>query len=248
MAAFHLGIQLYTVRDVCAKDFKGTLKALAAMGYQGVEFAGDYGKLDPKELAAFLKESKLVAAGMHVSLADIQDSNSPSYQYAKAIKSPFLTTSLCGQVGPQWKQTIAEVAKAGAVAKAQGLVFTYHNHAQEFQLVDGKIAQDMMFEQTDRGAVSFELDTYWIKAGGQDPIAYINKFAGRVPQVHLKDMDPVDRTFTEVGAGLMDLPAIFAASKKAGAQWIIVEQDTCKRLSIDSARISATNLKKTGLI
>ena len=92
-----------------------------------------------------------------------------------------------------------------------------------------------------------QLDVFWIKAGGQDPADYIRKYPSRVPQVHLKDMDPVDSSFTEVGEGLIDMPGIYDAARQVGAKWMIVEQDACKRPPLESARISIENLQKASL-
>lgn len=247
---FPIGIQLYTVRDACQADFKGTLKAIAAMGYDAVEFAFVYGGMQPQELADFVKSLKLKTAGMHVSLEDIANANSESYRYAAALKSPCITTSLAGEVEKDWVATVKKVDIAGRVALSKGVVFTYHNHAQELSKIavaKGKTALDYMRENTDPKAVQFELDTYWIKKGGQDPVATIQNFKGRAKQIHLKDMDPTDSSFAEVGTGLMDLPGIFKAAKAAGSEWVIVEQDTCKRPALESAKISIDNLKKAGL-
>jgi len=247
---FPIGIQLYTVRDACKDDFKGTLKAIAEMGYNAVEFAWNYGGLEPQELAAYLKSLNLRVAGMHVSLEEIANPASDSYRYAAALKTPCLTTSLAGQVEKDWVETVKKVDQAGRVALSKGVAFTYHNHAQELARIPaagGKTALDYMRDHTDPKAVLFELDTFWIKKGGEEPLATIRNFKGRAKQIHLKDMDPADQTFTEVGNGLMDLPGIFKAAMEAGSEWVIVEQDTCKRPALDSARISITNLKKAGL-
>lgn len=248
MSTPQLGIQLFTVREACGADFKGTLRALAGMGYQGVEFAGNYGGMKPDELAAFLRNVNLRPAGMHVSLADIADPQSDSYRYARAIGSAYVTTSLCGEVQKDWKGIVAQMIQAAAVAKSRGVVFTYHNHAEEFEKVDGVYALDYAFTHSAGSALQFEPDTYWIRKGGEDPVPYLRKFKGRAPQIHLKDMDRNDGSFTEVGNGLMDLPAIFAAGREIGTRWIIVEQDACKRPAIESARISARNLKTMGLV
>jgi len=248
MKRIPLAIQLYTVREDLKQDFKGVLKALADLGYQGVEFAGNYGGMKADELGAFLKSLGLACCGIHAPLAQVLDPDSETYAYAKGLRSPFVTTSLAGEVAKDWLGTIPKVQKAGETARAAGVTFTYHNHAQEFQKIEGKYALDLLFEKTTPDAVKAQLDTYWIKKGGADPVPYIRKYAGRVPQVHLKDMDPSDQSFTEVGAGLMDLPAIFAAAADAGARWIIYEQDTCKRPRLESARISIENLRKAGLV
>jgi len=248
MKKFPLGIQLYNVRDDCKKDFKATVSALAKIGYQGVEFAGIYGGMSPEELAAFLKELRIVCCGLHVPFEHLLDPKSDSYRYAKAVQGPFITTSCAGEVAKDWQGTIAKLREAGRVARSAGLTFTYHNHAQEFQKINGKYALDLLYEAAEPLTVQAELDTYWIRKGGEDPAAYILKYSGRAPQIHLKDMDAADGSFTEVGAGLMDLPAIYAAAEKAGSRWIIYEQDRCKRPPLESAKLTMDNLRKAKLI
>ena len=241
MADFKIGVQLYTVRDALKSDFKGTLKKLAEIGYDGVEFAGIYGEMSPKALAGFLHSVGLQAAGMHVSLDDILNPKSASYEYASAINSSFLTTSLCGEVNKDWTATTDKMVRAAAVAYSKGFIFTYHNHAQEIVVENGVSAQDKILSRI--SMIQFELDTYWIKKGGQDPVSYINKFAGRVPQLHMKDMDKVDGSFAEVGQGCLDVKTIIPTALNAGARWIIVEQDACKRPALESAKMSFDKLK-----
>lgn len=240
-----IGIQLYTVRDACQKDFKGTLKTLADLGYQGVEFAWNYGGMSPREMAKYLQTVGLQCSGMHTSLEEILNPRSDSYNYARALNTSFLTTSLAGEVKKDWTGTVDRMVQAAAVAYSQGFLFTYHNHAEELAEVNGAIALDQAMARP--SLLQFELDTFWVKKGGQDPVSYIRKFAGRAPQVHIKDMDKTDGTFTEVGYGSLDLPAILAAVETSGARWLIVEQDTCKRPALESAKMSIDTLKLAGL-
>jgi sugar phosphate isomerase/epimerase len=241
MADFKIGIQLYTVRDALKSDFKGTLKKLSEIGYDGVEFAWNYGGMNPRELADFLHSVKLQAAGLHTSIDDILNPKSDSYVYARAVNSSFVTTSLAGEVSKDWTATTDKVVQAAAVAYSQGFTFTYHNHAQEITAVNGVSAQDKLLARI--SMLQFELDTYWIKKGGQEPVSYINKFAGRVPQLHMKDMDKADGSFAEVGQGCLDVKEIVSTALNAGARWIIVEQDVCKRPALESAKISFDKLK-----
>lgn len=247
MAKIPVGLQLYTVRETLIRDFKGTLQQIAEFGYKGVEFAGQYGDMEPEALAAFLKEIGLKCCGQHASDKAIQDPASKIYGYAKALGCPYLTTSGCGQVDKDWPGAIETYRQCGAIAKANGCQFTYHNHSQEFTKFDGVYAEDMLFQKTDPSEVQAELDTYWIRRGGPDPVAYIAQYAGRVPQIHLKDMNPITCNITEVGTGLMDLKGIFKVAKEVGAKWIIVEQDTCPGPELDSVRLSMENLKKAKL-
>lgn len=241
MADFKIGIQLYTVRDALKSDFKGTLKKLSEIGYDGVEFAWNYGGMSPRELADFLHSVKLQAAGLHTSIDDILNPKCDSYAYARAINTSFVTTSLCGEVSKDWKATTDKIVQGASVAYSQGFTFTYHNHAQEITPENGVSAQDKLLSRI--SLLQFELDTYWIKKGGQEPVPYINKFAGRVPQLHMKDMDKTDGSFAEVGQGCLDVKAIVSTALESGARWIIVEQDTCKRPALESAKMSFDKLK-----
>jgi sugar phosphate isomerase/epimerase len=84
-----------------------------------------------------------------------------------------------------------------------------------------------------------------VQHGGEDPVAYLERYAGRVPLLHLKDMAPgEDRAFAEVGEGILDIPGILQAAEKAGTEWIIVEQDVCRRPPLESVRLSLENLKE----
>ena len=243
MASTPVGIQLYTVRQDCRDDFEGTLKALAEMGYEGVEFAGEYGGMSPDDLAGFLGELGLRACGLHAPKNEVDDSASQAYAYARGTGCEYITTRLAGDVEKDWPAAIALVQRAGRAAAQCGIQFTYHNHAQEFQRIDGEYALDMLYAQTDPQEVAAELDTHWIARGGCDPADYIRKYAGRVPQLHLKDIGPNDE-FIEIGNGVLDLPGVLAAAHDAGSKWIIYEQDRCEGAPIESARTSIVNLRK----
>lgn len=247
MARLPIGIQLYTVRSLLQEDFQGTLKALAEMGYRGVEFAWNYGGMSPQELTAFLKELGLEVCGFHMKENQAVAADSEDYRYASGLGSPFVTLSMAAHVAKDWDAAVAEVVRASRLATESGFTFTYHNHFQEFKRIGGRYALDILYERTDPAQVKAELDTYWIRKGGEDPVAVIRKYAGRVPQIHLKDMNPDNGDFAPIGEGLMDLPAIFAAAEEAKAQWMIYEQDSCQGSPLDSAATSIENLKKAGL-
>ena len=236
-----LGIQLYSVRGDCERDFRGTLEALARMGYDGVEFAWNYGGMAPRDLARFLQKTGLHTAGLHVSIGDILDPASDGYAYARALNSPFITTSLAGEVASRWLPTLDQMVQAGAVAHSQGFIFTYHHHAEEFASVNGAAALDLALARP--SLYQFELDTHWIKKGGQDPVSTLRRYAGRSPQVHIKDWT-ADLGFVEVGCGLLDLPKTVQTAVESGARWLIVEQDQAVGSTLDSARTSIGNLKK----
>jgi len=119
-------------------------------------------------------------------------------------------------------------------------------------LVDGVPPLDYMYKTISADVLKAEIDTYWIKTGGQDPVAYIRKYAGRIPYLHIKDRKtdaPAGerRAFTEIGAGCLDWDAIFAEAGKAGVEWYLVEQDQTDTTPLDSARKSIEFLKSRGM-
>lgn len=246
MAAQPIGIQLFTVREQLKEDYRGTLEELAQMGYSAVELGMGFGGMPPAELAAFLEGIGLKACGLHAGLDNLLDAKSEVYDYAEAVGTPYMTTGLLHEVEKDWHAAMDGVMRAAEVVKGRGFTFTYHNHAEELLDVDGVPALDLLYDQSDPDSVHFELDTYWLHRGGKDPVAYIRKYAGRLPQLHLKDMDPDDGSFTEIGEGLMDLAAIFSAAEEAGVDWVIYEQDRWKRPPLESCRMSIANLKKLG--
>jgi sugar phosphate isomerase/epimerase len=243
-----VALQLYTVRDETAKDFKGTVRKVAQMGYAGIEMSGD-GGLSMTEMKELLAETRLKVAGSHVGLERFEKDLANLLAFYKAtgtqfVGVPALPGDLRNPAG--YKKAAASLNKIGAEMQKAGLVLYYHNHAFEFEAMDGQRGIDVLLGETDPALVKFEVDVYWVCYGGQDPAAFIRAHSGRFPLIHLKDMKGTgkERTYTEVGEGLLDFQAIFTASEAQGAAWYIVEQDICARPTLESAKLSLDNLKK----
>jgi sugar phosphate isomerase/epimerase len=245
-----VALQLYTVRDEMAKDFKGTVRKVAQLGYAGVEFAGT-GGLSATEMSDLLAETRLKPAGSHIGLDKFEKQLDQEIAYNKAIGNAFvgvpaLPNDLRNPAG--FHKVAAALNKIGATLKQAGLTLYYHNHAFEFDTTQGARGMDILFQETDPALVAFECDVYWVHYAGEDAAALIRQHAGRYPIIHLKDMTGTgeSRTWAEVGEGSIDFQPIFSASEAQGAQWYIVEQDRCARPSLESAGISLKNLRKWG--
>ena len=250
MPTIPVALQLYTVRDQLAIDFKGTVRKVAQMGYAGVELAGT-GGLDVSEMRDLLSETGLQPAGSHVGLDVFESDLDGTISYNLAIGNPYVgVPALSGELrNPAGFHDAAR--RMNAIAKevtAAGLTFYYHNHAFEFEVIDGVRGIDILYGETDPELVKLEIDVYWVAFAGEDPATLIRAHPGRFPLIHLKDMvgRGEDRTFAEIGEGTLDFGPIFAAGEEGGAAWYIVEQDTCQRPSLESARISIDNLRKWG--
>ncbi len=244
-----IAIQLYSVRDEVAADFKGTLRAIKEMGYEGVEFAGLHG-LSAKEVKALCAEVGLVPISAHVPYYDmVADPEGVLKTYAEIgcryVAIPYLTPE-CRPGTDGFAGVVENAAMLGKVARDLGMTLLYHNHDFEFEKIDGKYALEVLYDTVPAELLKTELDTCWVRVGGEEPAAYVRKFSGRAPVVHLKDyaggksehmyeligiesdeQAPEENPFEfrPVGSGVQDMPAIIAAAEAAGAEWLVVEQD-----------------------
>ncbi len=246
-----IALQLYTLRDETAKDFPGTVRKVAKMGYSGIELAGT-GGLSAAEMCDLLAETGLKVAGSHVMVNLFQEQLDELIAYYSAIGAKYVgIPALPGELRTvEGFKTVARLMNsAGKTMQDAGLALYYHNHAFEFDDLGGGVrGMDILWNETDPAVAFFEIDCYWAVHAGIDPAETIKAHAGRYPLIHLKDMVGTGdaHTFAEVGEGTIDLQPVFAASEAQGAVWYIVEQDRCARPSLESAQLSATNLKRWG--
>ncbi|HSV74759.1 MAG TPA: sugar phosphate isomerase/epimerase [Chthonomonadales bacterium] len=251
MGKLPIAVQLYTLRDDAAKDFPAVLKQVAGLGYAGVELAGTHG-MAAADLKRLLDDLGLKAVGSHTGIEQLETELSAVLDYNEAIGNPYVVCPWMPEERRQsadgWKRAAETLAGIGEACQTRGMRLCYHNHAFEFERFNGATGLDILFGGAPAAALGSELDTYWVRYGGEDPVAYLRKLAGRVPLVHLKDMlGDESRGFAEVGEGVMDWPTIAAEAGAAGAEWLIVEQDVCQRPPIESVEISLRNLRRMGI-
>jgi len=240
-----IALQLYTVRDETERDFLGTLEKVAKMGYKGVEFAG-YGDITAKQMNSSLKELGLVATASHAGMKLLQEKLDEAIEYSLEIGSKYIVCSSnrCETMDDFLKSS-EFFDQVGEKCRANGLSLGYHNHDFEFVKVNGEYALDLLFSKTKPENLFAEIDTCWVYFAGVDPSAYVRKYSGRCPLIHLKDLKVRgEKVFTEVGSGIIDVRSVIKASEEYGAEWMIVEQDSASIPTLDSARISLDNLKK----
>lgn len=251
MGRIPVALQMYTLRDDAGKDFIGTLKRVAALGYAGVEFAGTYG-MAAAELKKVTDDLGLQVVGSHVGLETLESDLSAALDYNAALGNRYIVCPYLSEdrrkSGDAYRRLGETFNKIGEACQARDMQFCYHNHAFEFETFDGQTGFDILFGATDPKLVQAELDVYWVAYGGADPLEIIRRFRGRAPLIHLKDMAKDEkRSFAEVGEGTLDFDAICAAAAEGGAVSFIVEQDVCARPPLESVEISLRNLKAKGL-
>lgn len=240
-----IGLQLYTVREELEKDFIGTLERLAQMGYQGVEFAG-YGGLTPQEMKSLLERLGLVAVGSHVGWDQLVNHLDEHIEMNRAIGNdklicPFLEQERYSTV-EALAETIDMLKQAVERLAAHGMKLGYHNHDFEFTTKhDGVTVEEMILSAFPEDQLFSELDVCWVQYSGNDPIEWINKLTGRLPVIHLKDLDRTEdgKPLTvELGKGELPLRAVAEAAQAAGAEWLLVEQDETQRDALVSVEAS----------
>lgn len=262
---FPIALQLYSVRDEMAADFEGTLKKVKNLGYDGVEFAGLYGKT-ASEVKKLCEEIDITPISAHVPFADMIQNPEILKAYAeigcKYVVIPYLTEEY--RPGSEKFSEVIEGARIlGKKANELGMKLAYHNHDFEFQKINGEYALDILYKEVSAELLETQLDTCWVNVGGENPARYIEKYAGRVNILHLKDfvggksenmyaligIDGGEEKNTDgkfefrpLGMGVQNFHEILVAADKSGTKWVVVEQDNpsmnltpieCAKASID---------------
>jgi sugar phosphate isomerase/epimerase len=251
LRAANLGVQLYTVRNTIGADPAGVLKAIQDIGYSEVE--ATYGNLD--KIWPALKETKLKPVSIHLDTALFFEGGAKLDAAMADVKQRGFEYVVLPYIPPEqrggldiFKKLAETLNKSGEKAKAAGMTLCYHNHAFEFEPMQGTTGLALLMKETQKDLVSLELDVFWVSVAGHDPVALLKKYANRVALVHLKDKatgTPVQynervpkETFKEVGSGTVDIPAVLAAAKRAGVKNYFVEQDQTPGDPIESLRES----------
>jgi len=240
-----IGVQLYTVRDLMKEDFDGTIAKVAQVGYKEVEFAGYFGHT-AQQVKDILQKNGLTAPSTHVQYDELDEKFPSVIEFSKTVGMDYI---ICPWIPEElrkspdiWKHASDKFNKCGEQTKKAGMQFGYHNHWFEFLPTNGKLPYDELLKDCDPNLVKMEMDLCWAVAAGADPVKYFEKYPGRFPLVHVKDLktkpkitsggaqnygDTVD--LTEVGSGIIDWKRIFAHSQQAGIKHYIVEHDHPKQ-------------------
>jgi sugar phosphate isomerase/epimerase len=242
------GLELYSVRNLLTKDIPGTLKMVQEVGYKEVEVVYDHwGHATERELRSYLDRAGLKCTSAFYPAERYMQAFGAVVDGAKALGVEYL---VCGNVPGAFDKSktlshedFRQAAKLfnewASKLRAVGLRFAYHNHDYEFHLDDGKPAYDTLISGTQPGLVDFEIDVFWVKRGGQDPVAYLEGFPARFRLLHLKDMrkgtpagdfsvGTSDEASVPLGEGILDMPAILRAGKRAGVERYYVEDESAE--------------------
>ena len=245
--------QLIVFGERNSTDIAGVLKDVAAAGFPAIEAGNMFASYGEATTRQLLEENGLRVSGAHFGYGEYADPEKlvAHIEYAKAIGLKHLMCS--GVADLKSVQGYKESSKVfNAVGKQladNGLVFNYHNHAWEFDDLGGVNGMQILAEETDPALVKFNIDVYWLYYGKQDIVGFIQKHADRAGYFHFKDGRRIEEEgksrpeFLELGRGVVDLKAAFAAAQEAGAEWIVAEQDNTKLPHLEAVTISRAYLR-----
>lgn len=273
MKKFKLGLQLYSVRDKMKENMEETLKAVKAMGYNCVEFAGYFGK-SANEVRSLLDKYGLECASVHQTYDVFLDKPKENIEYLKTLGTKYCAIPWMGienHKGHEGFEKAAEdITRTAKILKDAGIQMLYHNHNFEFEKYDGKYLIDWLYETIPSELLRPEFDTCWIKYAGEDPVKYLRKYKDYIDVVHLKDFisagtgtgpvfelidsdgNPIKPTngsqndfmYVPVGSGKQNFKEIISVCDEIGAEYLIVEQDNWYNAdSLECAKKSIDYLK-----
>lgn len=243
-----IAVQLYTVREALAKDFTGVVKKIAEFGYAGVETAGFPGTT-PKQAARLFADLGLTVCSAHTPLP-IGEEKNEVLETAAALNCHRIVS---GALDRAYYSSIDQIKRgcdllneANQVAAANGLSLGVHNHWWEYEPVEGQYPYQIMMERLDP-AVFMEIDVYWVRVAGLDPVEIVKLWGRRAPLLHIKD-GPAIQGFAHlaVGEGIIDIPGVIEAGQET-AEWLIVELDACDTDMLEAVEDSYHYLVGSGL-
>jgi sugar phosphate isomerase/epimerase len=262
-----LGLQLYSVRDLLPKDYDGTLKHLAAIGYQEVEAAGFFNH-SANEVKKAMNLAKLQCVSAHYSLKDLLAQPNATIQFGKdlgleyivcsspwfkdpaRVKDPGSRAARESMTLDDWKWNAEQFNRIGEQINVAGMRFAYHNHTPEFRSENGVMFYDELLRLTDPAKVCMELDCGWAAVAGQKPAALLTRYRDRIKMLHVKDFKLTPATTpatappsTELGHGTLDYRPIFAAARKADIKHIFVEQEEFDMPPMEALKIDADYIR-----
>ena len=264
-----IGLQLYSVREMLAKDYEGTLNQIGALGYQEVETAG-YFDHSPEQVKSAMSAAGLKCVSAHYPHTSLSQDFDKIVAFNKEIGVQYIICAFPGIKDPSrlkdmsyrtqirsftledYRWNADQFNKFGEKLKAVGMKFGYHNHTMEFAKQDGIVPLDEMIRLTDPDLVTFEMDCGWVIVGGANPVDYLQRFPSRISMLHVKDFKHTEKPASvlepppaaELGRGTLDYRPVFEAAKKANIKHYFVEQEEFDLPPMEALKIDADYMKK----
>ena len=236
-----LGLQLYTFRNEIPKDVPGTFEKISKMGFRYLEGGGTYG-MEPAAFKQMLEKNKLTIVSVGADFNELDSNVQKVADRAKLFNAPFVVCFWIPHNGQEFgiteiNKSIEVFNRAGQYLKSQGLSLCYHPHGYEFRPYEKGTLFDELVKKTNPEFINYEMDVFWVKQGGGDPVTLINKYPNRFPLFHLKDRkigtigNPngtgEDESNVVLGEGDVNIKEIKKASSKLkGVKYYFIEDES----------------------
>lgn len=242
-----IGLQLYTVREDVSRDFEGTARAVAQMGYPAIEMGGALGEPNPA-LRQLLDATGLSVAGLGYTLEQAESQPDAIADYCHALNCRYAITYWIDEsmrrTQSDWLRLAERFERAGEQLAQRGIRYLYHLHGYEFTDLGGTNGVEILLSQTDARHFKLEPDTYWVEYAGMDAVKFCARYASRIRCVHMKDyVSKPEMHDIEVGEGAIDMRAIVRLAFQREWDWLVVEQERYFRSPLESAQRCLQNLK-----
>lgn len=237
-----IGLQLYSLRNQFKTDVPGTLAKIKSWNIKLIEGGGSYG-LPMEDYKKMLAQNNLQMISISADFKQLADNPQAVIEQAKAFGAKYIVCFWIPHNGTEFtieetKKAVQVFSTAGKLISKNGLSFCYHPHGYEFRPYEGGTLFDYLVKQTDPRYVNYEMDVFWVKHPGQDPVALLNKYPKRFLMLHLKDRQPgtegnqngtaEDDSNVVLGKGDVGIAAIMKAAKKAGVKHYFIEDESSK--------------------
>jgi sugar phosphate isomerase/epimerase len=233
-----LGFQVWTIKDDLIKDFPGTLKKMAALGYNSVEMCSPPGYADsgfgpliamkPEEMKKIINDAGLSFTSTHYGMDELRQNLNERIEFAAKSGQKQMILSSFGlpenATLADWMKAADELNKMGETSKKSGIQMGYHNHHMEFATLEGKLIYDELLKEFDPELINMQFQVAVISLGYKAS-DYFEKYPGRFISAHLADWSPAEKKNVPIGKGIVDWNRFFQSSQKGGVKNIFVEMD-----------------------
>ena len=252
-----LGMQIWPAKEDFGRDMVGTVKAIAKMGYDGIELCRWYGgptddfdKWDAQDIRSACDDAGIEIMSSHIPYAQILgDKLNKVVEFAQVVGMKYVVVAALPKDMVTTRESVLKAAdqfnKAAERLKAEGMRIGYHNHPHDFQPIDGEMPWDIFFSNTVPEVIQ-QLDIGNALNSGVDPIPYLERYPGRSTLVHLKEIT-ADGQWAVIGEGVVDWERVFdLAERLHDPEWYIVEQSCKGYTPLECAEACLKNLRAMG--
>ncbi len=238
-----IALQLWSIKNECQKNLEEALKKVKKKGYDGVEFAGYYGRT-AEQITHILKETGLEVAGSHVPYDQLKEALDETLEFEQAIGNTRVVVPYASfETLKEWDQFIKNLILFSRAATERGIDLYYHNHAHEFSDIRNQDMLSYLSKKVER--LYYEVDLYWLSYAGVVIHDWVDKHQEKIRLFHIKDKQVEPLESTELGTGVLPIKEYIEIVQKLQMPWVVIEQEAFQALTpLEAAEHNLNKLKQ----